>query len=252
MSRLLLVLLFSLPTVGCAGPGSGDESLGDLAHFHGYAGPSLTGAEQIELADGETVHRFGVRPGAGESATLPELDAGDRRFGFVLAGCAAETATLTAVDGELAAELEEPDNVDCAALSTYVAVFDVDEDDLPEGLDFISSTFGELVHFSAQEPAPPRLARTQRELGAGDDLDVLLEGAGGPALPRLPADARRFGFVMSGCQEAEPDLTVVEGKLTAEFPVPEVDVACEMAATYVAVFDVPADDLADELELPQL
>ncbi|MEJ7832042.1 MAG: hypothetical protein WKF79_03945 [Nocardioides sp.] len=251
MSRLPLLMCSLVLLVACDVPVlAADDSVGELVLFHGpdTSGSVLRG--QIELGPDQSIAPLGVATDA-DGADLPTLDDGVRRFAFVLTGCQENDPELLLEADVLQAEFTEESNVDCGQLEYYVAVFDVPEDDLPEGFELDDDILGEPVHVSAHGYLPdPPVERL--ELAVGESLagfGAALQSGQDQALPELAAEARRFGFAMQGCREDPPYLGVVDGVLTPGFPVQQDRALCEVPETYVVVFDVPRVELPREFTL---
>lgn len=108
---------------------------------------------------------------------------------------------------------------------------------------------GELVRFYGPDTSGSVL-RGQIELGPEAAITPLgvASDADGADLPTLDDGVRRFAFALTGCQEEEPELLLDGSELRAEFT-EESNVDCGQLEFYVAVFDVPEDDLPEEVEM---
>lgn len=74
-----------------------------------------------------------------------------------------------------------------------------------------------------------------------------------PALPPLGEQTRRFAFIDSGCAHNSAQLVIEEGVLSAQLledGSTEQHTDCGGLAWFLSVFDVPADDLPADVQLP--
>ena len=111
---------------------------------------------------------------------------------------------------------------------------------------------GELVLFAALGPGggQVRYQAAGVELTATQGYDALglsAPGAvsGAPELPEPAAGVRRFGFVLAGCQETSARLSIAGGAASAELDEDGPEVDCARAEWFLAVFDVPADQVPE-------
>lgn len=115
---------------------------------------------------------------------------------------------------------------------------------------------GSLVLFAsvdrdAVSGAPTRAGELTPEVGMSAlGLDRPGAVSGNPELPDLEADVRRFALVLTGCQNSSATLTVVDGSARAAVDPPDEQVDCGQAEYYLAVFDVPSEDVPADVRLP--
>lgn len=119
---------------------------------------------------------------------------------------------------------------------------------------FGGSTVGELVAF--EQLAGFDHPTTVAELSAGQEsADVFSEVRADnvDALPALTEDVRRFAFIVVGCKQDSAQLVVQDGVLDVQLlegGSTEAQTDCGQAVYFLAVFDVPADDLPADVQLP--
>lgn len=117
---------------------------------------------------------------------------------------------------------------------------------------------GELVLFAAlRTDAAGRLGPAATELTAEGGFDDLgLSGpssvSGAPELPELRPGVRRFAFVLLGCRHDSARLVIADGVVRGELledGSTDATTVCDAPARFLAVFDVPADDLPDDVRV---
>jgi hypothetical protein len=154
-------------------------------------------------------------------------------------------------DGELAmfAPGHVPEPVECFVANITVGVLSVAADEAPPG----SADGAQLVDFRSVGSTPPSSGATAVDLTDDPDRLAMLLPADAevPALPDVAKGNRRIAFVQSGCQLASAELWTGRVVITAHFEQadPSVEVVCEIAEYYLAVFDIAADLLPPNVEV---
>jgi hypothetical protein len=232
-----------------------------LAIVSGTSGINLGDDQILRLSNSHDIERAGRLLAGGFDSTLADdvVAAIDDipadtvvLVGVIDTSCTpAEAAGLVRLeDGHLAmfAPGHVPEPIECFVANVTVAVLAVDAADAPPG----STDSAELVHFEPTGYEPPGDVTAVELTEAPDALATILPGdAEVPVLPELATGMRRLAFMGQGCALAHAELWVTLTLVTphVEQEDPAVEVVCDAALSYLAVFDIPADLVPPNAEL---
>lgn len=119
---------------------------------------------------------------------------------------------------------------------------------------FGDSTLGTLVTFEQLTGFDHPIQAA--ELGTGQEPEEVfseLQTEDLKALPPLADETRRFAFIDAGCKHDSAQLVVEDGFLTAQLledGSTEQHTYCEAPVYFLSVFDVPAQDIPEQVRLP--
>lgn len=234
----------------------GSTSPGTLTSFETVNPSAIDGAFPFELttSDKEYLTALGQM-----NLDVPELPARlptDRRFAFLLMGCADDAAELQITQTTISAALTATDPAAgvtlCDAPEIYLSVIDVPSEQVPAEatLTVVRSYRAESIELLGTKSynGPDALEVT-------DDSELLQKTWGiDPDLPKLDEQNRRFAFLLYGCQDDWAELTVAPPRIYANLgnnrPANE-QINCAAAEVYLAIFDVPAAQIPVTAELSQ-
>jgi hypothetical protein len=172
-----------------------------------------------------------------------------------------EDAQLMADGAQVYAVFRGPEQDECLAPHTQVAIFDVDRADLPKSFDLVGTDSaaaasdvgpGELLAFQELDTSGRFTAAKGQEVTDQSDLEGFVA-----ALPSHQAkirsavgdpgpSQRTFGFVLTGCAATTADLVVTPSRVTAATVGGEA-IRCLRPVYYAAVFTADADSLPEQV-----
>lgn len=232
----------------------GSTSPGTLTSFETVNPSATDGTFPLELTTSDKAYLAALGQ---MNLNVPELPArlpADRRFAFLLMGCADEAAELQITQTTISAALTAADPATgvtlCDTPEKYLAIIDVSSERVPA-----EATLTVVRSYRAEsiELLGTRSYNGPDALEVTDDSELLQKTWGIEAdLPELDEQNRRFVFLLYGCQDDWAELTVSPTRIFANLgdnrPANE-QISCAAAEIYLAIFDVPAAAIPPTAEL---